>query len=906
MTIPRLRSALAAAAICALAAPAGSSPWRDDCGLEPPRAFPPVPRKPGGAPAGARAERFTRPAVRHVRLGPTGQQAEGALSGKTVYVSAGHGWTWAAGAWRTQRGNTNGLVEDLVSAEAIDQYLLAYLRNMGAYVVPIRESDLNPERVVVDDGDAVLEGGAVERAGAADAGWGEVPLPITDQTNPFAAGGTRLLETAAAERGRAVYAAAIPASAYYNVYVSYAQGPDRAPDAHYVVRHAGGESHFRVDQRRHGSTWVLLGNFWFEAGAPAERASVAVADDSEAAGAVVSLDAVRWGGGVGVIDRGGGANGRPMYENNARYNAQLNGAPAAVYDYADTDGGDDVGTRSRFAAWDHEDGEDAVYLSWHTNAPNPGRGTESYSYGPNGPPSPLSEFSGTAGSRELQDAVHFELIGDLRAGWDASWPDRGRFTAWFGEVNPSHNPETPAILVEIAFHDTPADADALRDPRFRRLAARAMAQGVARYFAERDGAALVLPPEPPTAVRVQNDGAGGLVVAWRPPAADPAGGDAADAYRVYVSGDGFAWDDGTPVDAESFVLPNLGAGAARYVRVAATNAGGESLPSEVVGARVAASGAASVLVVGGFDRLDGAQLPVEDLSAYDLAVVDRMWLDRVNDGSYAARHGAAITAAGASFDGGADEAVEQEDVDLAAYAAVDWFLGEESSGDEPLGAAARAALTAYLAGGGRLFVSGSEIGWAMDFLGLPEEQAFYRDVLHTTYVGDDAETYDVAALEGPYGGLQPFSFGDPARGAYDPEWPDVLDPGAGAAVALDYVGGAGGHAAIIWGGAGPGERGVVFGFPFETIEGADRRAEVMDRTLAYLAVEDEPQAPDAGPGGDDPAGGCGCRAAGHAGGSGLVWAAALLAALDLRRRRRHTATPCPSPRPERASSPPRR
>ena len=30
-------------------------------------------------------------------------------------------------------------------------------------------------------------------------------------------------------------------------------------DAHFVVKHAGGESHFRINQRRHGGTWVLLG-----------------------------------------------------------------------------------------------------------------------------------------------------------------------------------------------------------------------------------------------------------------------------------------------------------------------------------------------------------------------------------------------------------------------------------------------------------------------------------------------------------------------------------------------------------------------------------------------------------------------------------------------------------------------
>ena len=54
-----------------------------------------------------------------------------------------------------------------------------------------------------------------------------------------------------------------------------------------------------------------------------------------------------------------------------------------------------------------------------------------------------------------------------------------------------------------------------------------MAQGIARYFADRDGDALILPPEPPSGVSVtQDDGA--LRVSWSAAVDDPAGGDAAD------------------------------------------------------------------------------------------------------------------------------------------------------------------------------------------------------------------------------------------------------------------------------------------------------------------------------------------------------------------------------------------
>lgn len=839
---------------------------RDDCGLEPPGAeIAPPPAKAG-------ASRVSPgPVVRRMNR-VTGNLSEGALSGKTIYVSPGHGWTWIAGGgyWTTQRGNTHNLVEDLISVEAVDEYLIGYLRNMGAHVVPLREADTNPNLVLVDDADPAVTVVGAELAAESESGWGHVPLPITGDTNPFTSGSARTMTPGLG--GAVTFPVEIPESREYNVYVAYVQGPSRAPDARVDVVHAGGTTSYLVDQRRHGGTWVLLGRHYFHAGTPAE-----VVVHSSASGEV-SFDAVRLGGGVALVDRGGGTNGRPMFEHCARYYAQWNGAPPDVWDYRDSDGDDDVVARSRFTGWDHEDGEDAVYVAWHTNAPDPGVGTSSYTYGPSPPPGPLSEFSGVPGSLELQDLIHDEIVGDLRLVWDADWPDRGQHTAYFGEVNPSHNPEIPAVLIEVAFHSTLSDADQLREPAFRRVVTRSIAHAIARYFAQRDGLALTLPPEPPIALRVENDGAG-LRVSWRPPADDPAGGDAPSGYRVYLSRDGLGFDDGTDVQGESFSIP-LAPGDVRYARVTAVNAGGESMPTEVVGARV---GAAPLLIVGAFDRLDAYQSPIDDLPG--LGLVDRMRLERMNDGSYAARHGAAVAAFGASFDGATDEAVELGDVDLAPYVAVDWFLGEESYGDDPINAAARAAIGAYVAAGGRMFVSGSEVGWAMDWLGSDEERAFYNDVLRAIYVGDDAETWDVVGVEGPYGGVATVHFGDPSPGSYDAEWPDQLDPGAGGAVALDYAGGSGGHAAVTF--RDGDARGVVFGFPFETIAGAERRAEVMARTLTFLEIEPE-DFPDAGTGdggsGFEAEGSCGCRAGGRSGsvGSALL----LLAWLGFARRRR--------------------
>lgn len=860
---------------------AGAEP--STCGLEDPRiaaAAPAVPRK--------SSQRFTTPFLRRTRAraslrsGVVGRGAAGgALAGKTVYVSAGHGLTWrdADAVWRTQRGNTHDLVEDFISIETIAQYLIPYLRNMGAYVVPVRETDLNANLVIVDDAGADFSvEGELTMTDEPD-GYAPVMLPIVDNTNPFSGGTSRVITTAATETGRAVWTFDVPEAGAYNVYIGYRQDPSRASDAHYIVRHAGGEAHYRIDQRRHGSTWVLLGRFYFQAGRSSDRGAIVLANDSAEAGATLSADVARIGGGMGVIDRGGGTSGRPMFENCARYHAQLAGAPPSVYDYAGADGSDDVGTRSRFSAWDHEDGEDAVYLAWHTNAPDPARGTSSFAYGPSSY-GPLSEFSGVPGSLELMDAVHSELIDDIRALWQADWQDRGQHTAYFGEVNPNHNPEMPAALFEIAFHSTELDAAALRDPRFRQLAARAMAQGVAKYFAARDGAALTLPPEPPTRVRAQQLEPGVMRVSWRAPAADPAGGDAATGYRVYLSRDGLAFDDGTEISGDQLDL-TVDGDEPVYVRVTATNPGGESFPSRVVGARPSPSGTAQVLIVAGFDRIDAAMLIPEDLSAYALATIERGFVAHINDTSHVARWGDAVAAAGVSFDSASATAVAAGDARLDDYRVVLWFTGEESACCEPLNVDERAAMASYVANDGKLLVSGSELLWTLVERGDADTQAFATSVLHASYAGDDAGTYAVTG-EADLNGLA-FSFDDTGPGSYDAEFPDIVAPAdADTQLVLAYAGGTGGGAATLWRDPGGEAAVMVLGFPFETIDGADNRAEVMARILASFAIE-----PD-GPGTEEPTdprieGGCGCRSGeDHAPGWLLL---VTLLALGLCRRR---------------------
>ena len=794
---------------------------------------PPVPRKPDEGHVAAAL----------VTAGPArGARRPGALSGKVVYVSAGHGWTWTPSIvrWATQRGNTHGVVEDMVAIETINTYLVRYLENAGATVFTVRERDVQSAMAIVDDGGTQGGGRYVETGAWTDsteAGFEAGQAPYAGTTNPFEAGGTRIAASAASVTATASFVPQIPRDGLYQVYVSYAAATNRAPDAHYIVRHAGGEAHVRVDQRRHGGTWFPLGQWYFRAGEDAARGAVVLQNDSQAGGSTfVSADAVRFGGGMGESARGKATgsgptalvSGKPRYEENARYHIQFSGAAPSVYAYTGDERDDDIGARSRYAAWQNETGEDAVYVSWHTNAPNPARGTSSFVYGPN-PPNGDYDFQGIAGSDRLGRFVHDEIVRDIRGEFDPAWKDRGLKTAYFGEISPRHNPEMPAALIEVCFHDTEADAAWLKEPRFREVAARAYYQGIVKYFAERDSIPVVLAPDVPTHTQVTVTGPTTARVAWRAPfvSAD-IGGHAATGYRVYVSEDGFAFDDGTAVAGTSFELQGLEPGVPVYVRVAATNAGGESNPSPVLAAATGCGSAADGLLVHGFYRHDVGLAWTENLAAYGLGTVIRMLPERMNRYDAVVGQAGSLAASGLSFDGAEATTVEAGDAGLGGYGLLVWALGEESSADETFSEAEQARITAWLGEGRTLVVSGSELGWDLGASGSAADQAFLAS-LGVDFASDDAGTY---ALETPEGGQ--LTLDDGTRGHYDVNSPDVLTPRAGATVVLRYADGS--AAGVAYRDAGKGYRAVVFGVPLEAVGPASERDDLLGTVLADVDV----------------------------------------------------------------------
>lgn len=758
----------------------------------------------------------------------------GALNDKVLFISQAHGWIDYDDfrEWSTQRGITHGIVEDFVNSEAMNQYLLDYLDLAGATVFTLRERDMNTDMLIVDEADPAYsetgDSNLFNDSGANGFANGQAPYAATNDPFRDNGGTDRIITTSTSETAFAQWDLDVPNDGYYHVYVSYSGVGNRPTDAKYTVRHGGIDTQFTVNQQVHRYVWNHLGRFYFTAQGDNH---IRLSNQSAQAGTTVSADAVRLGGGMGdVIGHNNGTlSTHPRWEEGARTWVQYQGASSTVY------ASGDVSARSRFADWKHYSAEDSVYVSWHSNAATgSARGTNTYIYSSNPPNGTYDDTQAIAGSPELQSAIHDEIINDIRTAWDSQWQDRGLRSAYFGEVNPNHNDEMPSVLIELAFHDNATDADALRDPAFRKIAARAVYQGIVKYFAQRDGMPALLLPEPPEQLQVTSNHAQSITVAWQASPTDGDGlfGNPATSYVIYRSNNGRNFDNGTEVTGLSHTFNDLTAGQVQYIKVKAKNAGGLSLDTEVLGVRTPL-GNNKVLVVNGFDRLNSGQLISENIADIG-GFVDRMYLNQMNRYDYVVEHGDALNAAIVAFDSASNEAVEQGGVDLSNYVAALWILGEESSVGTTLSSTEQGLLNTYLNQGGQLFISGAEIAWDLDHLGSAADQSFYNNVLMTAYDSDDAGVYQTTGLAGsPYENMGPLIFDDGSHHSYQVEYPDELLPVGAAGHCMSYVG-AGSACTYVDTGT---YRVIHLGFPFETIVNQQARHDVMAATMDYFLIE---------------------------------------------------------------------
>ena len=759
-------------------------------------------------------------------------------------MNSGHGWTWFGSGWGLQRPELNEMNEDYGNLDQLN-FFAQYCFNAGATVVSFRPLGHQTNEVVLDNDDA-----AVTFAGS----WG-----FSSNAVFFGSLGDvpyRFVSLNATETATATYTPTIPAAGYYPVYAWTLSGSDRG-DQLYRIRHTGGESLIRLPHHMVGNGWIYLGEYYFNAGSNSANGAVVISNlRGTATGTTVIADAIRFGNGMGTVNRGGGVSDYPREEESMRYWIQHNigqGQTNALYDGGGDDQSDSWSAPPQMSAEMNRqaagDIYDRVHISFHSNAGG-GRGTVG-----------LITGDPTPNQADLADITGGEVNDDLVAlgspPLEVPWFNKvtHTFSGGYSEIDGSlFNYEMPATIIEVAFHDSALDAQLMRDPKARAAVGKATMHGVIKFmnaFDTNNPAPLLFLPEPPTNVRAISSGTNGnITLSWAAPVST-GGSQSPTNYVLYRSTNGFGFGNAVSAgNVTSVTVSNLAVNTDHYFRVAAANGGGESMVSEVVACRApSTNGAPKVLFVNAYDRFERTQnlrmdLPVENYNPPDATgSIERVFGAWNNSFDYAVAHGKALAAAGAIFDSCQNEAVSAGTVALSNYSIVIWACGNESVADETFSATEQTRIATFLASGGALFASGAEIAWDLDRASGPTagDRAFLNSQLHADLgadANDNAASYTVTpAGGGMFVGKSNGVFDDGSKGIYAVRAPDKLTPnGPGAAAALNYIGGLGGASAVQYDGSAGGGRVLLMGFPFETITSLTVRTQYMGAALTFLGL----------------------------------------------------------------------
>ena len=711
----------------------------------------------------------------------------------SLWASHGRYYDGKKDRWKWQRPNLFGTTEDLFTQTIVIPYLIPMLENAGAVVFTPRERDWQKNEVIVDNGGR----GYVEDSGketwktALEKGFAYHAGTYRDGENPFTQGTARAVKaTKKADVSWASYQPNIPQGGKYAVYVSYQSLKNSVSDAQYIVMHKGQRTVFKVNQQMGGGTWVYLGTFDFDRGNN-EFNRVVVTNSSSESG-VVTTDAVRFGGGMGNIERGGSCSGMPRCLEGARYSAQWAGAPYSVYSSksGSDDYGDDINVRSNMTNWlaggstyvptlegkkvpielslaVHSDAgyttvNDSIIgsLAICTTSFNDGR---------------LNSGVSRMVSHDFADSLLTGLQRDI-SGKYRKWTRR---YLWDRNYSETRKPEVPSAIIETMSHQNFADMRRGLDPNFRFTLARSLYKTILRFVNGNHSVPSVVQPLPVSNFRIERNSSGGLRLSWiaekdeQEPTAVPT------SYIVYTSEDGMGFDNGTVVYTSSFDF-EAKKGVNYCFKVTALNRGGESFPSETLAAYLSKSAhAKDILVVDGFSRLSGPAV-VDDYSrqGFDLGsdigasygltagwngrqqcfdksragsegegslgycgdeLAGRFIMGNNRDGSVC--HVKDIAMSGAyNVVGCSLEALDNNLVKLDHYNLVDIAFGLQRNDGHSLvvyktfSETLQSKLRSYAKLGGRILVSGAYVGSDMT---QPHERSFMSDVLKTTFTGTD-------------------------------------------------------------------------------------------------------------------------------------------------------------------------
>ena len=803
------------------------------------------------------------------------------LEGRHIALWQSHGryYDKAKAQWKWQRPFFFSTTEDLFTQTIVVPYLIPMLENAGANVFTPRERDWQSAEVIVDNDAPYMGYSESNHSGSWQttkvAGFAMPSDTIPDGYNPFEKGTVRrVVATHSDDCSEASYQPQLPKPGRYAVYVSYATDEKSVDKALYSVYHKGERTDFYVNQQMGGGTWVYLGTFDFDAGSSASN-RVVVSAHSPSKG-VVTTDAVRFGGGMGNISRGGSTSGMPRCLEGARYYAQWAGAPYKVYAgyKGEDDYKDDINVRSLMTNWlcggspfnPGKEGKNVpidLSLAIHSDA---GYNKDLQSiYGSlaicstNFDEGKLASGVSRDYSKDFAQRLLDESLKDLKAHY-GTWNWRHLYDRNYSET---HYPAVPSAIFETLSHQSFPDMKLAHNPDFKFTLARSIYKTILRYEAEAHGQKqTVVQPLSPENFSISLSDQGTASLTWVPQYDNDESSAKPTGYNIYMAVGDRGYDNGTQVSQSRYSLSLVPDVLYRF-RITATNAGGESFPTEELCVLYHAPGAPTVMIVNGFQRLsspavhDGYDDKGFDINedpgvSYGLTAG---WSGQQqvfststagsegpgtfgyssqelqgkfiagNDFNYVAEHAEAISTAGRyNIVSATKSVVEWGGVNLSRYQIVDLLLGNERNDGHSLkpyktfSKQMRQQLQAYR---GRIVVSGSYI--VSDMLENDDETSFMRNRLHCSFGNT------VREINGMVTGLgQTLAVTNTLNERhYATTRSDVLRPYSTAFVAMQY---ADGQTAAV---ATP-HHSFVMGFPLECISDKVQRGLIMRGILAFL------------------------------------------------------------------------
>ncbi|MDP2301097.1 MAG: fibronectin type III domain-containing protein [Ignavibacteria bacterium] len=670
------------------------------------------------------------------------------LLNRNIVLWNSHGWYYSQSAkrWEWQRPRLFQTVEDLLTTSFIIPYLLPMLEDAGATVFLPRERDIQTNEIILDDDELDnFKNGFIKISSLNQThSWIKSPvggfklgkIPYTDNYNPFGGGAHHYIYSSQTESTSFEWIPEFPEHDEYSVYISFVPSPNNANDATYTITHLGGKTNVQVNQTIGGKTWTYVGSYKFSKGINPEIGRVTLSDKSSESDKIISADAVRFGGGMGIVSKNGSTSIRPKFVEGALYYLQFAGAPdSLVYNLNSNNSyTDDYQSRAEFANYlngaplgpnknrEHEGLKIPIdlTLAFHTDAGvTTGDSTigtlviyssidlDSSNYFPNG----LSRYS----NRDFADILQTEIVQDIKFHFDPNWTKRDLRNSLYSEA---YRPNMTGVLLELLSHQNFFDMQFAHDPRFKIAASRAIYKSMLKYLSVVNNSEYIVSPLPVTHFRTDITTTGNVRLDWKEapdplePSAIPTG------YIVYTRLCDGGFDNGTFTSSPFIEFSNLTKDTIYSFKVTAVNDGGKSMPSEILSTNISSNNPIPFLIINGFDRICGPHAVKDSAFAgfmniidagvphnYDLSFTGLQYdfsptsefisndmpghgashsdfeskIIAGNTFDFVSVHGTALKNLGYSFVSSSDEAIEDNFYDLTKYKFVDLILGEEKS-----------------------------------------------------------------------------------------------------------------------------------------------------------------------------------------------------------------------------------